>query len=169
MVCSGSFAPHFANNVCITAEIIYNTAHVCHEVLTWSQGTYLVVGYFVWYACGGSMLYCCIMAVSIGSAMRGENIVCLLLWLLCQPGQRTGQFKYKEIVLDLQTFKEYCWHNRGRIKEHRKKGENAQNTRKLKEKKKPQKESKKKVIQCIINKYRILFKRNTRKASQMRT
>ena len=88
--------------------------------------------------------YHCIRAVSIGSAMRGENIVCLLLWLLCQPGQRTGQFKYKEIVLDLQTFKEYCWHNRGRIKEHRKKGENAQNTRKLKEKKNHKKNLRKK-------------------------
>lgn len=32
-----------------------------------------------------------------------------------------------------------------------------------------QKESKKKVIQCITNKYRTLFKRNNRKANQMRT
>ena len=144
MVCLGSLAPHFANTVCITAEIIYNTAHACHEVLTWSLCTYSVMGYFVWYACGGSTLYCCVMAVSIGSAMRGQNIVYLLLWLLCQPGQRTGQFKYKEIVLDLQTFKEYCWHNRGRIKEHRKKGENAQNTRKLKEKKNHKKNLRKK-------------------------
>ena len=32
--------------------------------------------------------YHCIRAVSIGSAMRGENIQCLLLRLLCQPGKR---------------------------------------------------------------------------------
>ena len=39
MVCSGSLVPRFANNVCITAEIIYNTVHACHEALTWSRGT----------------------------------------------------------------------------------------------------------------------------------
>ena len=44
------------------------------------------------------VIYCCIMAISVGSAMRGENIKCLLLcllvsqerillWLLCQPGE----------------------------------------------------------------------------------
>ena len=88
MLCSGSLAPHFANNVCIIAEITYNPAHACHEVLTWSRGTCLVLGYFVWYASGGSTLYCRIMAVSTGSVTRGENIVCLLLWLPCQPGER---------------------------------------------------------------------------------
>ena len=34
--------------------------------------------------------YCCITAVSVESDMRGENIVYLLLWLLCQPGEKTG-------------------------------------------------------------------------------
>ena len=29
--------------------------------------------------------YCCVMAVSIGSARRGENITYILLQLLCQP------------------------------------------------------------------------------------
>ena len=29
------------------------------------------------------------MAISIGSAMRGEDIECLLLWLLHQPGENT--------------------------------------------------------------------------------
>ena len=31
--------------------------------------------------------YCWVRAVSVGSAMRGENITCLLLQLLCQPGE----------------------------------------------------------------------------------
>ena len=87
MVCSGSLVPRFANNVCITAEIIYNTVHACHEALTWSRGTGL--GYFVGYACGGSTLYCCTMAVTPGSAMRGENIVCALLQLLRQAAERS--------------------------------------------------------------------------------
>ena len=33
--------------------------------------------------------YCCITAVSVESDTR-ENIVCLLLWLLCQPGEKTS-------------------------------------------------------------------------------
>ena len=33
--------------------------------------------------------YCCVTAVSVGSAMRGGNTVCLLLWLLRQPGERS--------------------------------------------------------------------------------
>ena len=33
--------------------------------------------------------FCCVIAVSVGSAMRGENIVYLLLWLLHQPGENT--------------------------------------------------------------------------------
>ena len=32
--------------------------------------------------------YCCIMAVSVELATRGENTECLLLWLLCQPGEK---------------------------------------------------------------------------------
>ena len=31
--------------------------------------------------------YCCVMALSIGSAMRGVTIACLLLRLLHQPGE----------------------------------------------------------------------------------
>ena len=34
--------------------------------------------------------YCCITAVSVESDTR-ENIVCLLLWLLCQPGEKTSR------------------------------------------------------------------------------
>ena len=33
MACSGSLAPHFLNNDYVTAETIYNTACVHHEVL----------------------------------------------------------------------------------------------------------------------------------------
>ena len=37
MVCSGSLALCFVNNDYVTAEIIYSTAHDCHEVLAWSR------------------------------------------------------------------------------------------------------------------------------------
>ena len=39
MSCSGSVATCFINNDHVTAEIIYSTARVCHEVLTWSRVT----------------------------------------------------------------------------------------------------------------------------------
>ena len=35
-------------------------------------------------------IYCCVTAMSIGSATRGENIVCLLLQLLHQQGEETA-------------------------------------------------------------------------------
>ena len=101
---SGSLAPSFVNNDYVTAEIMYSTAHVCHEffltaeitystayahhkVLTWS---WVTLSYrHIWAPSKKALaFYCCITAVSFGSAMRRENIVCLLLWLLCQPGER---------------------------------------------------------------------------------
>ena len=101
VACSGSLAACFVNNDYVTAEIIYSTAHVCHEfcltaeitystayahhkVLTWS---WVTLSYrHIWALPKKAMaFYCCITAVSFGSAMRR---VCLLLWLLCQPGQR---------------------------------------------------------------------------------
>ena len=103
MACSGSLTPSFVNNNHVTAEIIYSTAHahhkvyvtaeitystapVCHEVLPCSRATLCCRDMWVphkkWWH------YCCLMAVSLGSATRGENIVCLLLLLLCQPGKR---------------------------------------------------------------------------------
>ena len=36
MACSGSLARHFVNNDCVTAELVYSTAHARHEVLSWS-------------------------------------------------------------------------------------------------------------------------------------
>ena len=70
MAYSGSLAPCFVNNDCVMAEIIYSTAHALHEVLTWSQ-----------VVCGTQTcelhlesIYCCLMAVSVGLATRGENI-----------------------------------------------------------------------------------------------
>jgi len=36
MACSGSVAPCFVNNDCVAAEMTYNTAHACYEVLAWS-------------------------------------------------------------------------------------------------------------------------------------
>ena len=34
MECSGSLTPPFVTNNCVTADVIYSTAHVHHEVLT---------------------------------------------------------------------------------------------------------------------------------------
>ena len=91
MAQSGSLAPwplalatHFVNNDYVTAEITYSTAHAHHEVPTWLRILCAVCLYELhleW------QYYCYLMAVFVGSAMRGENIVCLLLWLLCQPGE----------------------------------------------------------------------------------
>ena len=39
MARSGSLAPRFVDNEYLTAEIIYSTVHVYHEVLTWSWVT----------------------------------------------------------------------------------------------------------------------------------
>ena len=37
-----ALAPHFVNNDYVTTEIIYSTAHVCHEVLAWPQATFVL-------------------------------------------------------------------------------------------------------------------------------
>ena len=39
MACSSSLVPCFVNNDYVTAETICSTAHVCHEVPTWSWAT----------------------------------------------------------------------------------------------------------------------------------
>ena len=82
MAYSGSLASRFVNNDYVTAEIIYSTAHMRHKVLAWSRATLCCRGIRApprkW------QHYCFITAVSIGPAMRGENIECLLpLLLLC--------------------------------------------------------------------------------------
>ena len=82
-MCSSLLAPRLVSNDCVPSESIYGAVQVCHEVLTWP-----------WVALGSTRVsstwrlgafYCCIMAVSMGSAPRGENTVCLLLPLLLQP------------------------------------------------------------------------------------
>lgn len=77
MVCSHSLTPRplalfpcFINNDHVTAVIVYSTVHVGHEVLTW-----------LWVVCHRDLRapprmqqnYCYVMAVLVGSAMRGEN------------------------------------------------------------------------------------------------
>ena len=75
-VCSGSLAPRFVNNDCVAAEIIHSMAHVHHEVPIWSGiQCYMQIGA----PPKKQQHYCCIMAMSIGSAMKGENRACLLL------------------------------------------------------------------------------------------
>ena len=70
MACSGSLAPHFVNNDYVTAEIPYSTLH--HELFVCSHATW----------CGMHICelhpkkrrhFCCVMAVSVGLARRGEN------------------------------------------------------------------------------------------------
>ena len=39
---SGSLAPSFVNNDYVTAEIIYSTAHVCHEFFLTAEITYSI-------------------------------------------------------------------------------------------------------------------------------
>ena len=85
MVCSGSLIPCFVNDDCNT-EIICSTVHAHHEVLAWSWATLCWPD--IWAPPRKRGRYCCITAMSIGSAMRGEIIACLLLWLLHQPGEK---------------------------------------------------------------------------------
>ena len=77
-----TLAPHFINNDYVTAEPICSTAHVYQEVLPWSQATLCCMHKLHLESSG---IYYCIMAMSDGSATRGQNIVCLLLKLLQQP------------------------------------------------------------------------------------
>ena len=71
MVCSGSLTPRFVNDNHVTVEIIYNTAHARHKVLTWS-GVTLCCRY-MWAPPRKWQHYCCVTAVSVGSAMREGN------------------------------------------------------------------------------------------------
>ena len=86
MACWGSLAPHFINNYYVTAEIICSTAHVHFEVLVWSRATLCCRDMWV---PPKTAFYCCITAVSLGSATRGETIAWILLPLLRQPGENT--------------------------------------------------------------------------------
>ena len=85
MASSRSLAPRLVNDADVTAEIIYSTVHACHEVLL---GHGLCAIWIYEFQLESSGIYHYIMAVSIGSATRGENRACLLLRLMCQPGER---------------------------------------------------------------------------------
>ena len=85
MACSGSLAPHCVNNDYVTAAMIYSTAHARHELLA-RHGLLGAVRIYELHLQKWQH-FCCSMAVSIRSATRGENRTCLLLQLLCQPGE----------------------------------------------------------------------------------
>ena len=77
MVCSCSLtprplalAPCFVSNDYVTAEIIYSTVHVGHEVFTCS---WVVCHRDLWAPCRMQWNYCYVMAVLVVSATRGEN------------------------------------------------------------------------------------------------
>ena len=77
-----SLTPRFVNNDYVTAEVTYSTVQAHDEVLAWSQ-VLRVVRIRELHLQSGEY-YCCIMAASVGSVMREENVGCLLLWLLHQ-------------------------------------------------------------------------------------
>ena len=54
MAYPGPLAPHFVNNDYVTAEVIYSTAHACHEVVTWSR---VVYGMHMWCVCDMCEVY----------------------------------------------------------------------------------------------------------------
>ena len=85
MVCSGSLAPRFIDNDYVTAEPICSPAQAQHKVLAGSQATLCHV--HIWAPWRKPQHYCCVLAVCVGSDTREENIACLLLWPLCQPGE----------------------------------------------------------------------------------
>ena len=72
MACSDSLAPRFVNNY-ITAEILYSTVCIMRYLL--GHGLLCAVGMYEllpkkWWC------YFCVSAVSVASAMRGENTAC---------------------------------------------------------------------------------------------
>ena len=87
---SPAFALRFVNNVYVTAEIIYRTACAPHEAVAWSL---VVCGRPVQLHLKGDRNYDYFTTMSAGSATGGENIACLLLQLLCQPGERLCALK----------------------------------------------------------------------------
>ena len=84
VACSGSLTLHFVNRDCVIAEIIYSTAHA-------RRGTCLVRAVLCASLCAlhprTQQRYCCVRALSVGLARRGEDIVWLLLGRLHQPGE----------------------------------------------------------------------------------
>ena len=86
MECSESLAPHFVNNDHVTAEVIYSTVHACHKVLTWLWAT--LCSKHVWTPLREWWHLMLHHGCVHWSATRGENIACLLLWLLHHSGER---------------------------------------------------------------------------------
>ena len=96
--------PMFVNSDYVTADFIYNTVHTCHKILTWSQGTHLVMSCFVQYT-SKSFTTKALAATALGLHWNGIMVMLyevmswlcycyimvtlwVLLWLLCQPGER---------------------------------------------------------------------------------
>ena len=97
MACSGSLAPHLVNNNCVSAEVIYTTAHAHHKVPAWSRAT-LCCG-DMWTLPGKWQHYRCIMAVHwVSHKRRGYSVSPAMAAVStrseccydcgCQPGER---------------------------------------------------------------------------------
>ena len=85
LACSGCLAPCFVDSDCLTAAITYSPVHAPYEVPTWSRATLYCTD--VWAPPRNWWRSCCITAVSVGSATRGESIMCLLLWPCASQGK----------------------------------------------------------------------------------
>ena len=90
MAWSDSLAPGFVGNDCATAEIAYSIALPRQELVARSRATLCCL--HMWAPPRKRCFYCCVKAVSLASVVRGENIACLPLWLLCQLGENQPQF-----------------------------------------------------------------------------
>ena len=86
MVFSGSLTSRFVSNDYVTAERICSTAH---RVTGYSLGQGLCA-VRIWAPPGKCWHDYCVTAVSVGSATRGQNIACLLLRPLRQPGENAA-------------------------------------------------------------------------------
>lgn len=75
---SSSLDPRFVTNDYVTAELIYNTAHAHHEVVTWSWIS--LCHTHVWAPPRKQRGWLASWLCPLGQPREGENIACILLW-----------------------------------------------------------------------------------------
>ena len=90
MVWSGSVAPGFVNDYVTVLEVmtlsgVRSLTALCMHVLGCLLGHGLLCAVWLYELHPQKLWHYC--SSSTGSAMRGENTACLLLWLLRQPGE----------------------------------------------------------------------------------
>ena len=90
LVYSGSLTPCFVNIDYVTAEMIFSAAHARKEVLTWLWATLCCRD--IWASLRKWRHLTAVSRLAVGSATTGENIVCILLWRLHQPGENKSVY-----------------------------------------------------------------------------